>query len=94
MKGFADVADKELFSAALLTQVHPKESSLTRQYSDQSTEPPEDSTEATVKRKRQRHSSSSSQSKSSSYEQTSPHSPQSKREQFQTSREGTASSFR
>lgn len=95
VKGFADVADKESFSAALLTQQTQSTTSFaeSRQYSDELSQEHDDGVTA-AKRKRQRHESNSSQSKSVSQEVTSPNSPQSRRQNFQSSREATGSSYR
>lgn len=75
------VADKEQFSAALLTP-----------HQQTSEESVIETSVIHAKRKRHRHESSSSQSKSSQ-EQAVP-SLQLRRETFQTSKEGTDSSFR
>lgn len=108
MKGFADVVDKDSFSDALLTkqqsfQQDPPGSQLVAQsFSEQSHETLTDEYGPAVKRKRYQNTSTGSggsQSKSLSHEpfhESIPpaHSPQSRREIFQVSREGTASSFR
>ncbi|XP_046442408.1 protein abrupt-like isoform X1 [Daphnia pulex] len=95
VKGFADVADKESFSAALLTQQNqPLENlSESRQHSEHSQEFLDDCSLA-AKRKRQRNGSGSSQMKSGSQEQLSSHSPLLKRQNFQSSKEATDSSMR
>jgi hypothetical protein len=89
------VADKESFSAALLTQQNQplKKLSESRQHSEQSQEFLDDGSSA-AKRKRQRHESGSSQMKSGSQEQLTSNSPLLKRQNFQSSKEATDSSIR
>lgn len=95
MKGFADVADKESFSAALLTQQTRSLDNFpeSQQQSEQSQEHPEESASA-AKRKRQRHGSGSIQLKSGPQDQPSPNSPLQKRQSFQSSKQATDLSTR
>ncbi|XP_045033779.1 broad-complex core protein isoforms 1/2/3/4/5 isoform X3 [Daphnia magna] len=95
VKGFADVADKESFSAALLTQQTRSLDNFpeSQQQSEQSQEHPEESASA-AKRKRQRHGSGSIQLKSGPQDQPSPNSPLQKRQSFQSSKQATDLSTR
>ena len=95
VKGFADVADKESFSAALLTQQNQpsmEKLSETRAphiaYSQSQSQEVDDGASA-AKRKRHRHGSG--QSKSGSQEKFSPDSPQARRQNYSSSREATGS---
>ncbi|XP_059350479.1 protein tramtrack, beta isoform-like isoform X3 [Daphnia carinata] len=95
VKGFADVADKESFSAALLTQQTRSLDNFpeSQQHSEQSQEHPGESASA-AKRKRQRHGSGSIQLKSGPQDQPSPNSPLQKRQSFQSSKQTTDLSTR
>uniref|UniRef100_A0A0P5LPZ1 Zinc finger and BTB domain-containing protein n=1 Tax=Daphnia magna TaxID=35525 RepID=A0A0P5LPZ1_9CRUS len=95
VKGFADVADKESFSAALLTQQTRSLDNFpeSQQQSEQSQEHQEESASA-AKRKRQRHGSGSIQLKSGPQDQPSPNSPLQKRQSFQSSKQATDLSTR
>ena len=87
------MADKESFSAALLTQQNqpPEKLSESRQHSEQSQELLDEGSSA-AKRKRQRHESGNSQIKSGSQEQISSNSPLLKRQSFQSSKEANTDS--
>lgn len=94
------MADKESFSAALLTQQsQPAVEKLSETRAphiaySQSQSQELDESASNAKRKRHRHESGSSQSKSGSQEQISPDSPQLKRQNYSSSREATGSSIR